>query len=542
MTLISSKYITIDTQLGDITGLVSIQPPLQTVYSFLGIQYGVAPINELRFRQTIMNTTKWNGIYNATIYGPCCIQPHAPAFQSMNESCLYLNIYTSSVNKTARLPVMIFIHGGGFYSGAGSLPTYNGTNFVGIGGDMVYVSINYRLGPLGFLANEAIYNEDPNYKSTGGLNGIYDQITAIKWVKEYITDYGGNSDDITIFGESAGGMSVCILNISPLGKGLFKRSIIESGECIGPWGPSHMNEGIQYGNMHLMNAGYPTDNLTYLRQIDAQTFVNNVGSNTMWYGVSVDGLILQDIPNNIYSNINENGFNSKEIILGFNTMDGVLGEPYYGIYIDGEPPVDEKEYIEYLQKYLDQNTAELVADIYYPIDMFPPYNDKHNSAEITWYSINSDVCLTCPTLRIGNYLMDQLNDSVSIYVYLFGGPGKDGKYYAPHASELAYVFGNNVGANIAFQLPWDPILSRKMTYAWTNFGKTGTPTINNDSIIWEQYNGNNVILFQDNIEMIYDFNSFWRNNNNVCQFWYNNVSYNDMYNLCIANTFDVINA
>ena len=118
-------------------------------------------------------------------------------------------------------------------SGSGSL--YNATNFVSQHRDIVMVSINYRLGPLGFLNNKQFHDEDDDLKSYGGMNGIYDQIVALKWTKQFISDFGGDPDQITIFGESAGGLSVCTLLVSPLAEGLFNRAIIESGSCIGPW-------------------------------------------------------------------------------------------------------------------------------------------------------------------------------------------------------------------------------------------------------------------------------------------------------------------
>ena len=131
------------------------------------------------------------------------------------------------------------IHGGGGVFGAGSDGTYEGTNFAGNGEDIVYVSINYRLGPLGFLASKQLYDEDPNWKSYGGMNGINDQINALIWVSKYISNFGGNPEHISIFGESEGALSVCILCISPrLAEALpvkLKYAIAESGSCTGPW-------------------------------------------------------------------------------------------------------------------------------------------------------------------------------------------------------------------------------------------------------------------------------------------------------------------
>eukprot|EP01084_Bolivina_argentea_P216656 368026_1 len=118
---------------------------------------------------------------------------------SISEDCLYLNIWTSNVKPVGKLlPVMFYIHGGFFSYGSGADHANNGNNLIGeTDGNIVYVSINYRLGSLGWLQNEALYNEDPNWKSYGGMNGLYDQITALKWVKNNIADYGGDPNQIT---------------------------------------------------------------------------------------------------------------------------------------------------------------------------------------------------------------------------------------------------------------------------------------------------------------------------------------------------------
>ena len=166
-------------------------------------------MGNLRFRPSQLNESKWNGMYNATQYGATCIQPgFLNEDQPQSEDCLFLNIWTPNINHTNDadlLPVMFFIHGGAFADGSGSASYCNGVNFVGKGQDIVYVSINYRLNVFGFMANEQLYDEDPvNYPSTGSQNGLNDQITALKWVNKYITSFGGNPQNITIFGESAG--------------------------------------------------------------------------------------------------------------------------------------------------------------------------------------------------------------------------------------------------------------------------------------------------------------------------------------------------
>eukprot|EP01084_Bolivina_argentea_P016316 30547_1 len=228
------QNILINTTLGQIRGTVDSNSWKPTIlYEFKGVAYATPPLGNLRFRPAVLNSTKWNGVYNATEFGSVCIQEGKDT--DSHEDCLFLNIWTTKSNienaaNNQLVPVMLFIHGGSFTGGTGN--DFDGTNFVGEYGQLVYVSINYRLGALGFLNNVAIYNEDHNWKSYGGLNGLHDQIVALQWVKQNIQSYGGDPQQVTIFGESAGAESVCMLLISPLAQNLFQRAIAESGSCI----------------------------------------------------------------------------------------------------------------------------------------------------------------------------------------------------------------------------------------------------------------------------------------------------------------------
>ena len=264
----TSGYITLDTSIGKIKGNIlkgASAYPIETesnnnnngredsnssyIYEFLGIRYGKAPTGQLRFQPCVLNNNSFGentdtntSIYDATTYGDMC--PQESNYTSpigVSEDCLFLNIWTpaSAVNSIYNddgLPVMVFIHGGSFLFGAGS--DANGSLFVKQGNnEIVYVSINYRMGIFGFLQSEMLYDEGNqgtygfNWPSYGGLNGLNDQISAIKWVYENIHNFGGNGKNITIFGESAGGQSVCSLTISPLlyNTNLFYQSIVESG-------------------------------------------------------------------------------------------------------------------------------------------------------------------------------------------------------------------------------------------------------------------------------------------------------------------------
>eukprot|EP01084_Bolivina_argentea_P112646 200889_1 len=531
VSICSQETIVIDTKLGQIKGKVHNKTKQQIVYSFYGIQYGTVP---LRFAPAQLNESKWNGIYDGTRFGDVCMQViilDVMPPQQMSEDCLFLNIYTQKPSNTGTLlPVMFFIHGGGFMTGAGSDSTYYGVNIVGKGKDFVYVSINYRLGPFGFLSNEQLFKENANWKSYGGLNGLYDQIQALNWVKKYISDYGGNPNQITIFGESAGGLSVCMLLISPLAKGLFSRAIIESGACNGPWGTANTSDGLAFSNKRLQNAGYPIDNLTYLRDIPAEEFQFKVAS--LVWDTAVDDLILTQQPIITYSNLNKNTLNVDKLIVGFNTMDGIVGFPWHS----GFRPSSDNEYQKFLNYYFNETQANLMYNYYYPPSDFSFYPPDHNSYELAWFTITCDVCLTCPSLMMGNEINKQIGTDI-VYIYQFGGPGRNGSFYAPHGSELIFVFDDGAReTNWFFEMPWDQRLSNVMISSWTNFGKYGIPNItdsnDNTNIKWDLYEStNNVIIFRDVVKMEQKFAENYRKN--VCfGFWYDQIEIDTMNNIC----------
>jgi para-nitrobenzyl esterase len=198
------------------------------VRCYKGIPYAAPPVGELRWKLP-QAPESWEEPRECREFGPSCPQYKdqiTKGLNKMDEDCLYLNIWTPAGAQEDRLPVMVWIHGGGFLTGSGSLPTYEGQNLAKKG-NVVVVTINYRLGKFGFLAHPELTKESPNKAS--GNYGLMDQVFALKWVRENIARFGGDPGNVTIFGESAGAVSVCALIASPLAKGLFHRAIAESG-------------------------------------------------------------------------------------------------------------------------------------------------------------------------------------------------------------------------------------------------------------------------------------------------------------------------
>ena len=221
------------------------------VSMFKGIPYAAPPVGELRWREP-QPAASWQGTRAADAFGKACIQPggNAAANGTMSvgpqsEDCLYLNVWTPDADPNAKLPVMVWIHGGALVLGAGSLPIYDGSALAERGA--VVVTINYRLGPLGFFSHPALDKESPN----GPVNfGLLDEIAALKWVQKNISAFGGDPNNVTIFGESAGAQSVLALFASPLARGLFQRGVAESSYGI----PSHARAQAQQVGIQVANA------------------------------------------------------------------------------------------------------------------------------------------------------------------------------------------------------------------------------------------------------------------------------------------------
>ncbi|VTR60347.1 carboxylesterase type B [Actinobacillus pleuropneumoniae] len=202
----------------------------KTEYAYgRGIPYAKPPVGPLRFRAPVPPDS-WDGIRETTAFSPMCLQPlestssmlGGGVTKTVSEDCLYLNVWAPRNMPAEPLPVMVWIHGGAFVTGSGSLPSYNGAPFV-LRGDVIVVTINYRLGPLGFL------HLSPYGEVYSSNTGLLDQIAALEWVRDNIAAFGGDPERVTVFGESAGSMSIAALLAMPAAKGLFHRAIMESG-------------------------------------------------------------------------------------------------------------------------------------------------------------------------------------------------------------------------------------------------------------------------------------------------------------------------
>ncbi|MGG1945265.1 carboxylesterase family protein [Trinickia sp. NRRL B-1857] len=300
---------------------------------FRGIPYAAPPVGEYRFREP-QPVARWAGVRQARQFGPRCMQP-VPADKSnarakeMNEDCLYLNVWAPTQAADKKLPVLVYFHGGGFTAGDGSDPRYDGANLAARG--IVMVTVNYRLGVFGFLAPPEAARESSH--GTAGNYGLLDQVSALRWVRDNIAQFGGDPSKVTIAGSSAGSMSVSAHMASPLSRGLFAGAIGESGGAFAPTAFWTRQEAEHAGTRFAARVGAAS--LQQLRSLPAHALLTAAGQSgltkeSIAFWPSIDGHFLTESPEQVFTN---GGQAQVPLMLGSNSQE----QPYTAILGDAEP-------------------------------------------------------------------------------------------------------------------------------------------------------------------------------------------------------------
>jgi para-nitrobenzyl esterase len=292
----------VKTESGLVSGVVA-----DGVVSYKGIPYAAPPVGDLRWRPP-QPAPKWEGVRGGEAYGHDCMQEPfpsdaAPLGTPPAEDCLYVNVWAPEKPASPKLPVMVWIHGGGFVNGGASPAVYDGSHFARRG--VLFVSLNHRLGRFGFFAHPALTKENP--EGPLGNYGYLDQIAALSWVRRNATAFGGDPGNVTVFGESAGGGSVLTLMVSPLATGLFQKAIVESGggRAGGIMTPRTLKEAEAVGVAFAKVAGVTAEDaaaLAALRKLPAADLVRGLNLMTMgqqrdtYAGPMIDGKIVVEEP------------------------------------------------------------------------------------------------------------------------------------------------------------------------------------------------------------------------------------------------------
>jgi para-nitrobenzyl esterase len=442
---------------------------------YLGIPYAAPPVNDLRWSPP-QAVEPWSGIKNASKVGKICYQPiqasefydRGPNLDSMDEDCLTLNVWTRADTREEKLPVMVWIHGGALVWGSGS--EYKGDELTKR--DVILVTVNYRLGPLGFFAHPELSEEN---NGTSGNQGYKDQIAALAWVNKNISKFGGDPNNVTIFGESAGSWSVNVLQASPLSRGLFHKVIGQSGARFIPLThlkePSHYSISAQSHGLNLAKiiSGSNKTSLKELRGVSPETIIKNIETDPL-YLTSFDTLTIIDgevIPEDIEEIFSKGNQADTPVLIGSTADEATTFDP----------KILSPELTEFL-KYSDLTKATITQVLpkadkkifdYYPTD-----NEK--ISKDSWVNFSTDAMFTAPMQKWGE-LMSFVDSQAYLYLWDFH-PTINGtkELKAFHAAEVPYVFGKMNMFNIDTSEE-DTRLSNTMMDIWTSFAKTGNPSL-----------------------------------------------------------------
>lgn len=456
------------------------------IYAYLGIPYAMPPINTFRFLKPLTFKGEKGIIYNATEKPPSCMQNPVvsryewiPDLQNMKEDCLYLNIWVPAKNKTEKsLSTMVWIHGGGYNTGSSNLNVYDGGVMASLG-NVIVISINYRLGAFGFF-----YLKDDG---ASGNVAMLDQVEALKWINQNIEAFGGDVNKITLFGQSAGAWSVNQHLASPLSKGLFKRAILESGSIYQP------SLIFEQHNTHLSLIlaselgciGKNKDNHNYTDIIICMKDKNatDISFAEKQIAIKLNSIILflpqikkpfldHDTMQTLYSGKIKN----VDIMLGNVEDEGSLFLAAYNEkFLQEEAPIMNKtEFNDYIRKLFkfDDNVMKSVSEKY----MCNVSDDDYSTILKRTHQVIGDWAFKCPV----TFFADKLaQNKLKVFHYVFSHRrtinGPKNWTGVPHFEEVPFIFGMPLLQKDSYTEE-ERKFSENLIHLWTSFAKTGKPS------------------------------------------------------------------
>lgn len=436
---------------GLITG---VKTGTENIVAYKGIPFAAPPIGDLRWTEP-QPPAAWEGVRPCSSFGPSPMQG-APAPFSMwteeflipkhpiSEDCLYLNVWTGKEEGRQDKPVLVWIYGGGFSSGGSGVPIYDGEAMARKG--IVFVSINYRVGIFGFLAHPEL--TAASGRNTSGNYGLMDQVAALKWIKQNIAAFGGDPNNITIAGQSAGSMSVNCLVASPLAKGLFNKAIAQSGANFSRGTVTLIQaeeDGKQFSKQFPgLSEGSVIEGLRKIPAADLMKKAQGIR------GPIVDGYVL---PSSIAEIFSKGEQNEVVLLTGWNEDEGLLFGPI--------------KKADVFSKEVKQQYGDSILLFY------PASNDEQ--AAISQLNLSRDLIFGLQNYTWANV---QSKQGKKVYVYRFTrkvpATGEYRKYGAFHTGEVPYAYDNLKFVN----RPWeklDHLLASAMSTYWANFIKSGDP-------------------------------------------------------------------
>ena len=442
------------------SGLISGTTDKNEVTAYLGIPFAVPPVGELRWRPPLP-AAHWEGVRKADHFGASCMQnepgsrlPWTEEFMTqgaVSEDCLFLNVWTPAKSANEKHAVMVYFYGGGFNEGSSSVAVYNGADLARKG--VVVVTPNYRVGPLGFLVHPELTKESPHHSS--GNYGLLDQIAALEWVQKNIAAFGGDPNRVTIFGQSAGAISVADLMRSPLAKGLFARAIAASGPGLFPddlhGGGEMLGQREQQGLKYAEGKG--AHSLAELRALPASEFFvatpGTKGAPSVSAFPVTDGWVLTA----------EHPAHEVALVVGMVAGDAAFASGF------GSPTAPTvASYTNTAQKTYGDMAATFQK--LYPVEKDSDVPAARTASQTDRARVSIDF-----------WCESQVKRSGRVYTYFFDRPTPwpaHPEFGAFHTSEVPYIFETIK----LLDRPWKPVdfkLSEIMASYWSNFAKTGDP-------------------------------------------------------------------
>ncbi|XP_077996193.1 cholinesterase-like [Glandiceps talaboti] len=471
------------------------------VDSFIGIPYADPPIGSLRFAPPRPALIHWEGIRNATEFSPACWQRPDVVLGNFtgtaswngkrpySEDCLYLNVWTPYPRHKEKLPVMVWIHGGSFVSGSGSLEIYDGATLAA-NEQVVLVTLNYRLVVLGFLAFER--TDSP------GNVGLMDQSLALQWVKDNIEYFGGASDKVTIFGSSAGATSVGYHLLSPFSRNLFKRAVLQSGSPQMPFlTPEsyrvHMYLAkcfaLEMGCLSIEQVSYRFNETAVLECLRSKPAESLMNSNTNIHFPVEDRNFIPAQPKEL---LDTEKMKKTELLIGTNENEGMFNliRLAPGFNLNDESHLTSKQFREIIHFRFSESPDSIIDEIQteYTTECGSVGPSSSSCLRDLIDDVWGDYDIKCPLVEFGDYYSSA---GMDVYVYQFQhrsatNPWPDWAGIV-HEDEIEFIFGAPLHRKDDFSTK-DSEMSKKTMKFWANFARTGNPNSENSAPEWPAYN------------------------------------------------------
>lgn len=461
------EYVEVETSFGRIRGVNN-----NGIRTFKGIPYGANTAGKNRFMPPV-DPPKWTGVRDTLAFGPSAPQTEpgtrrntsdlavaGAGLTNESEDCLVLNVWTPAVNDGRKRPVMFWCHGGGFASGSGSSPVTDGTNLARRG-DVVVITVNHRINVLGFTYLEEFGG--PEFASSGDV-GMLDLVHALRWVRRNIERFGGDPDNVTIFGQSGGGRKVATLLAMPSAKGLFHRAIIESGATLSL---VEKDQATRVAAELLKQLGLSRTQVRELQNLPLDRIMSayfatvrsmNVDQMTMGFSPTVDGKV---VPRHPFAPVASDVSPNVPLMIGSTRTEltSSADAAAFSLNEDG----------------LRQRISALLGEHAGPVlEAYRRANPGATPSDL-YFLITSDHRYGAPVMKIAERRAALRKGPVYLYYFRWETPIDGGRLKSPHTIEIPFAFDNLQASRLTRDVPSAPALADKVSSAWIAFARSGNP-------------------------------------------------------------------